>query len=328
MVKVACFDLGYADEDYSISNCKKYGGGAVVGRYFKQLDNFHLYAPEKSFENLDSNDRKENCFILSEEKLSMLRNGHPIDDVISNITDYDIVLHGHGHYTFNRTSKLKSPVVHWSGFDGRCGHHNNNYILLYRNIFSACYGERSKYVKLGKHVPKVFESNEKRNGIFQCTQHCDDFNTIFVAIECLKYNIKGYFAGPIREGYPLLNYIDNINTFYLGVISEKDKLEYTKNALLYTLPITCEVTFNQSAIEANGLGTPILTRRVGWFNEYVKHGVNGFFYDSDNFLDLYNGAKLIDQKSCWNSARQYSIEEMQDTFYKAFNEIYSEWYGK
>ena len=328
MLKIACFDLGYADEDYSILNCRKYGGGAVVGRYFKQLDNFHLYAPEKAFENLDEYDRKGNCFALSNDVLSNLRNNHPIDNVIPSIYDYDIILHGHGTFSFNKTLDLKSPIVHWSGFDGHCGHPNNNYILLYRNNFFSCYGEKPKYVKIGKHVPKDFEEYNDRDGVFQCTQHCNDFDTISIANECIRHKIKGYFAGPISTNYALMNYIDNVNTFYLGVISEKEKLDLSKKCVLYTLPLTCNVTFNQSAIEANGLGTPLLTRRVGWFNEYIKDGINGFFYDGTNFLDIYNKAKNVNRRSCWDSAKEYSIEEMQYTFYKAFEEIYNEWYGK
>ena len=249
MLKIACFDLGYADEDYAITNTKKYGGGAVVGRYFKQLDNFHLYASEKSFENLDMNDRIDNCFILSEKILDYLKNGYPIDKLIPNINDYDIILHGHTGFSFNRTIDFKKPVVHWAGFDGECGHPYNDYILLYRESFKPYYKQKYKYVKIGKSVPKEFIEFNNRDGIFQCTQHVETFDTISIAKECIKHKIKGYFAGPIRDNYSLMNFIDNINTFYLGILSEKDKLNYTKKATLYTLPLIWNVAFNQSAIE-------------------------------------------------------------------------------
>lgn len=324
MLKIACFDLGIAFEDYAITNAKKYGGGAVVGRYFKQLDNFHLYAPKESFSNLDEDDRIENCFVLSKEVLHALKQGYPIDTLLPHINNYDIILHGHTHYSFNRTIDFKKPIVHWAGFGGDCGHPYNNYILLYRKSFFPQYGEKHKYVKIGKNVPKFFEENSNRNGVFQCTQHVEDFDTISIAKECLKYGIKGYFAGPIRD-YPLMDFIDNKNTFYLGILSEKEKLNYTKNAILYTLPLKWDVAFNQSAIEANGLGTPILTRKVGWFKEYVKENLNGFFYDDTNFIDIYNKAHLINQTNCWKAAKEFSIEEMIKTFYTAFEEINSEW---
>lgn len=323
MLKIANFDLGFAQEDYAITNAKKYGGGAVVGRYFKQIDGFHHFAPKESFDNLDDNDRKENCFILDGHTIELLKQGHPIDWILPEINNYDIVLHNHTHFSFYKY-KLRPPVVHWSGFDGDAGHPWNNYILLYRPSFKGCYGERVKYVKIGKNVPKVFTGYQERDGIFQCTQHCRDFDTISIAKECIKHKIRGIFAGPIRD-YPLLDYIDNINTFYLGQISERDKLEYTKKARLYTLPMIWNVVFNQSAIEANGLGTPLLTRKVGWFNEYIKEGINGYFYDGENFLDIYNNSSNIDQLKCWESAKEFSIEEMTRTFYQAFQEIKDEW---
>src|ERR1041384_3145445 len=321
-MRVACFDIGIAEEDYAISNCKKYGGGALIGRYFKQNYNVHLYATEKSFENLDSNDRVGNCFKLAPETCKALQYGFPID-MLFDFSNYDIILHGHTHFSFNRTNKLKVPIVHWAGFGGDCGSAGNNYILLYRKCFKAEYGEKAKYVKIGKDVPKIFQEHQKSDFIFQCTQHCRDFDTNSIAQECLKHNIKGYFAGPIRD-YNLMDYIDNKTTFYLGQISEQEKLEYTRNARLYTLPLTWDVVFSQSAIEANGLGTPLLTRRVGWFNEYIKEGINGYFYN-DNFLEVWNNCDKIDQRKCWESAREFSLEEVERTFYQAFNEIRMEW---
>jgi len=147
---------------------------------------------------------------------------------------------------------------------------------------------------------------------------------IDIAKECIKYGIKGIFAGPIRD-YPLLDYIDNKNTFYVGILSEEDKLNYTKKAKLYTLPLKWEVAFNQSAIEAGGLGTPILATKKGWFNEYIKENINGFFYDGTNFLECYQKSDKIDQRLCWESAKEFSIENMINSFYKAFNEIKNEW---
>lgn len=327
MIRIACFDIGFASEDYAITNCKKYGGGALVGRYFKQIDGFELFAPHESFVNLDSNDRKENCHSLSKQECQMLQNGYPVDALV-NLDKYDIVLHGHTCFSLNRTKKLNKPIVHWSGFSGTAGHPANHYILLYRKAFFPAFGEKAKYVKIGKDVPKEFQEYKKENFIFQCTQHCNDFDTISIAKQCIDNKIKGYFAGPIRD-YPLLDFIDNENTFYLGIISEIEKLDYTKRAKLYTLPLNWDVVFNQSAIEANGLGTPILATPNGWFLEYIKTGVNGFFYNGKNLLDIYNICDTLSQRACWESAREFCIEEVVKTFYNAFEEIKKEWnYGK
>ena len=324
IMRIAYFDLGFSQEDYAITNTKKYGGGAVAARYLKQLNRFHLFAPEKAFENFDVNDRKENCFNLPHEAAERLHYGAPIDLMIPQIKNYDMIIHAGVHFSFARTNDLKVPIVHFCGFGGDAGHRLNNYILLYRQSFKAEHGEKAKYVKIGKPVPKEFQEFNNRDGIFQCTQHSEPFNTIRIAKQCIEHNIKGYFAGPIHN-YNLMDYIDNKNTFYLGLISEEEKLLRTKNAVLYTLALNTNVPFNLSAIEANAFGTPILATRNGWFNEYIIEGKNGFFFDEDNLLKYYNQAKNINQKDCWESAKEFSAEEMTNSFIKAFTQIYYEW---
>jgi hypothetical protein len=39
---------------------------------------------------------------------------------------------------------------------------------------------------------------------------------------------------------------------------------------------------------------------------------------------MYNETKNINQKECWESAKQYSVEEMIQSFYNAFSEIKNE----
>jgi hypothetical protein len=145
-------------------------------------------------------------------------------------------------------------------------------------------------------------------------------NSIEIAKNCLKYGIKGYFGGPVHGNYPLLDYIDNIYTFYVGVLSEEEKLDYTRRSRLYPILADWDVVFNQSALEANGEGTPILVAKRGWFNGYLKEGVNGYFY-SDNFIEVYQKSLEIDQEKCNIEAQKYSIFPMINSFLKTFNEI-------
>ena len=321
-MRVAYFNIGFALEDWAINNAKKYGGD-VVGRYLKQLDGFKVFAPESFYENLTFEDRKENCYILSDEVCKVLQQGYPIDQIF-NFSNFDIILHPHTCFSFNRTNKLKLPMVHWSGFSGTAGHSLNDYILLYRKSFTPCFGEKAKYFVLGKAIPEEFQEHKKSNYIFQCTQNCKDFNTIEVAKNCIKYGINGFFGGPIRD-YDLMDYINNKNTFYLGIMSEQEKLKYTKEARLYTNLSIWDVVYNQSVIESWGLGTPVLTNRVGWFNEVIRENVNGFFYDGSNFKECYDKCLDIKQIDCYNAAKQYDVPNMINSFKKAFNEIKQEW---
>ena len=181
------------------------------------------------------------------------------------------------------------------------------------------------YITLGKDIPEIFVPSNKENFIFQCSRHDSIMNTIEVAKNCLKYKIKGYFAGPIFNNYNLMDYIDNENTFYLGNISEEKKLDYTKRAKLYTLLIqNWTPPFNQSAIEALSMGTPVLANEIGFLSKIIKDKKNGFIFNN-NFLECFQAAKDIDQQKCYDSVSNYTYVNMIKSFYSAFEKILKDW---
>jgi len=336
-MKIAYFELGFTSfyEDYSI-NPKGYGGGPVFARWAKELLNdsdntFILFGPAACFANLGDNERKDRCVSLPENALEAIRNKVPLDKIISGLEMFDLVVHHHTCETINM-GDLKMPLVHWSGFGrGDAGHPNNDYILLYTPGEKPCFGEKYKYIKIGKPVPQIFINNQIKchpyigsDYIFQCSRHDDHMNTVEVAKNCLKYGIRGVFAGQIHNNYPLLDYIDNKKTFFVGSISEEGKLEYAKHARLTTYLHKWETVFNQSVIESWSVGTPILANNVGFFKQVLKHGVNGFIYDGNNFKEAYDAALSIKQEDCWKSAKEFSVEEMIASFKKAFEEIIEE----
>lgn len=328
-MKIAYFELGFTSffEDYSI-NPKGYGGGPVFARWGKELLNdeqneFIIFGPEECFKNMTDKERKDKCIALPPSVLKAIRLKLPIDQLISGLEIFDLIVHHHTCETINM-GNLKMPQVHWSGFGrGDAGHPNNNYILLYTPGEKPVFGEKYKYIKIGKPVgPMQYE--HKNPFIFQCSRHDESMNTIEVAKNCLKYNIKGIFAGPIHDNYKLMDYIDGDITKYVGLISEEDKLQYTRRAKLTTYLHKWETVFNQSVIESWALGTPILANNVGFFKQVLKHGYNGFVYDGENFKQCYDAAELINQKNCWLSAKEFSVEEMVVSFKKAFEEIIQE----
>lgn len=325
-MKIAYFELGFTEyyEDYSIMP-KRYGGGPIFARWAKEMLNnaehqFFIFAPAKCFDNLMKNERRDRCVPVSEEALTLLQLGVPLKQIFPRIDEFDIVCHHHTRFGFNKKN-LSIPVVHWSGFGvGGAGHKNNDYILLFDHNSKAIFGEKQKYVRIGKTVPLTFKEQNKSDFIFQCTRHDELINTIDIAKECIAEKITGYFAGPIDSKYNLLDYIDNKNTFYVGIIPEQIKLEYTKAARLYTLPAKFDVNFNLSVVEANGFGTPVLASNRGWFKDYIKHGLNGYFYNS-NLKEIFDLAKNANQQACWESASEFSIPKMVDSFTTAFQEI-------
>ena len=327
-MKIAYFDLGYSHEQYGLCPTK-YGGGGVAARYLKEDPDieFHIFAQKKSFLNVSFLERVDRCHSLPDNILQAIMNGHSLDSIF-NMSDFkfDIILHPHTCASINRGS-FKGPVVHFCGFDGTAGHHLNDYILLYDDTFSPKFGEKPKYIRIGKPVPEKFNFYPKAPYIFQCSRHDDHMNSIEVAKNCSENHIHGYFAGPIHGSYPLMEYIDNKYTYYLGEIDESTKLGYYRHATLFTLLHKWNPPFNQSVIEAQAQGTAILVNNQGpFFNKYLKHEINGFDYSKISFREAFEKASNISQKACWESAREYDVSVMVNSFKKALSDIHKEWY--
>lgn len=330
-MKIAYFELGIVDylEDYSVSP-KVYGGAPIFARWAKELLNdseneFWLFGPERSFENLKDTERKDRCVIMSDAVLEALRRKEPITRHIAGIGRFDIICHHHTHEWINKEG-LNIPLVHWAGFGGgESGHSLNDYTLLYTPNAKSRYGEKFKAIKIGKPVPKDFQESAKEDFIFQCTRHDEHMGSVEVAKQCLSNGIKGYFAGPISKGCDLMDFIDGKTTFYLGILDEESKMKWSRRAVLTTYLHNWETPFNQSVIESLSVGTPILAKNVGFFKYILKEGVNGFVFNGSNFKASFEAASKLKQRDCWESAKDYSVEAMIESFKKAFQEIIEEW---
>lgn len=326
-MKIAYIDLGLSKEDFAL-NAKIYGGAATVPRHLKQLNyiDFYIFAPEWCYTNFGPEDRKDKCFILPENCRKAIEYGYPLDQIISGLENFDIILFFHGNLFINR-GNLKVPLVHISAFDNSCCHPNNDYTLFYLPCFKPIEKQKAKYVKLGKTIPKEFIETKRENFVFQCSRMDETMRPISLIKECQKYNIPLYLAGPIMNNYPLLEYIDGKLIKYLGQISEQEKNYYYSRARAFALLHNWDkLPFNQSIIEANALGCPVITTKLGYFlPDYIKEGVNGFFYNNNNFKECYDKSLDIKQIDCYNSSKEYSVEEMTRTFCQAFFEIKNEW---
>ena len=262
--------------------------------------------------------------IIKPASLQALRAKQPVAAHIHGIEQFDIICHHHTNEWINKGA-LNIPVVHWSGFgSGRAGHPKNDYTLLFGDGETAHFGEKMKRVKIGKPVSLEFSENVKEPFIFQCSRHDGLMGSEEVARQCIEAGIKGYFAGPIISGSNLMSLIDNKTTFYLGILSEEDKMEWTRRATLTTYLHDWDTAFNLSVIESWSVGTPILANLRGFFRKVLKNGVNGFAFNGQNFKASFHAAKKLHQKHCWESAREYGVEEMLKSFTQAFDEILKE----
>lgn len=325
-MRVAYFDLGFSREQYGLQPTR-YGGGAVAARYLKEDPEieFHVFASAEAFENVGPTERLDHCHGLEQNVLDALRGGYPLHALL-NIGAFDLVMHGHTCATLNK-GYYPVPLCHFCGFDGSAGHPGNDYVLLYDPSFKPAFGERAKYVRIGKPVPATWPGYESRERlVFSCSRHDDHMASAELAKRCLAEGFKGVFAGPIHNGYPLLDYIDGKTTVYLGEITEAAKLDWCRRASLFGLLLNWEAPFNQSVIEAQGQGTPIYTYPRGPFlKSYLQHGRNGFDASQYSLTTAHVAADAGVSYASWAAADQYSIPVMIGSFKRAFAEIVAEW---
>ena len=330
-LRIAYLDVGFSLEDYSLQP-RRYGGGGVFGRYAKEDSEMECYvfAPQRALENINvDTERADRCIGLPDDLCQALQHGLPIDQLLQHFPPFDLVLHGHTCYSPQRGG-YKGPVCHWSGFDGKAGHYQNDYVLFYNDTFTPRFGERAKYVRIGKPVPTEWSSSfylAKERFVFQCSRHDPTMGSVELAKQCLAEGFKGVFAGPIHGDYPLRDYIDGKTTIYLGEISEAEKLAWCRRASLFGLLHNWPtMSFNQSCIEAQGQGTPLYTRGVGPFlGGYLKHRVNGFEACEQSLWIAYTAADAGMSYASWRAAREYDVSVMVASFKQAFADIVAEW---
>jgi hypothetical protein len=331
LMRVAYFDLGFSREQYGLQPTR-YGGGAVAARYLKEDPevDFHVFAPAEAFDNVGVGERADRCHWMGPAVCEALQRGFPLSNLY-NVTyfgPFDLILHPHTCATINRGS-WQTPMVHFCGFDSDAGHPGNDYVLLYDPSFKPRFGERAKYVRIGKPVPDTFMPRVKEDFVFVCSRHDDHMATAKTAQACLAAGIKGVFAGPIHHNYPLLDHIDGKTTVYLGEIDEATKMDLHSRAQLYSLNHAWPgMPFNQSVIEAQGVGTPIWANGDSVFTRrYLDHGVNGWDSRYVTLADAFNRSlkQEVAQQDCWRAAREYDVSVMCRTFKQAFTEIVAEW---
>jgi len=325
-MNIAYLDLNEDDhfEDYSTTP-DKYGGGRIIGAaLLNRLDNFFLFANEKCFKNIDKN-KISQCIPLSLEARQGIKNGEPVKKYIKNIDDYDIFFH-HFHYTYLNLEghKNKKQVVWPIGWREIVHDDARNILLFDREVQETIYNQNAKIYKI-VIGPKfeAFEQRRKENFIFQCSKHNNFYQSIEIAILANKYKIKTYFSGPIDPGYELLRYIDNVNTFYLGVISHELKKDFFKkakaNMQIQNYPISATLTGK----EASSFGVPILATPIGGWNAYIKHGVNGFFIQNEqDFINAWMNIDNIKQKDCYNLGSIHSEDNMVKLTLEALEDVY------
>ena len=324
-MKIGYIDLNYSDhyESYAI-NPRRYGGGRIFAAWAKELiPDFYIFSSSQSFKDLSEKDTINHCYVISHEQQQLIRDGAPISEVIPETKDIDIFVH---HFSNIHINTNKPQIIWCLGYREYI-HPDNKHVMLYsRNRQQPITSNQNHIIYdiiIGVPIPTTFEPQKKEDFIFQCTRHVPEFGSIEVAKLCNLYGIKCIFAGPINNNYPLLEYIDNINTFYVGVISNEEKIRYTKKARLYTFLHSWPTPFNLSAIDALAYGTPIISTSIGFWPDLIEENKNGFIINNDqDFIQAWKSSSKIDQENCFKTAKKFTINKMISSFYEAIVKCY------
>lgn len=327
-MNIAYLDLNEDDliEDYS-SKPDRYGGGRIVcASLLKRLNNCFLFANEKCFDNIDLDKKKNQCIPLDSNTRKAIKNGAPIKNYIQDINKYDIFLHHDTGVYINLEGHNRPRQAVWPvGWREKVHENIRNVLSFDREGQNTIYPKDARIydIVIGPEF-EPFEQRSKENFIFQCSRHNNVYQSIQLAALSNKYKIKTYFSGPIEKDYPLLNYIDNINTFYLGLISQDLKREFFKkakaNVQIQTYPISATLTGK----EASSYGVAIIAAPIGGWNNYVQHGVNGFFIkNEEDFINAWRNINSIEQIKCYQLGEKHSEENMFKKVVQALQDIYN-----
>jgi glycosyltransferase involved in cell wall biosynthesis len=328
MKKIAYIDLNHPDfyEDYSYVP-RRYGGGRIIpGPLMEFHQNFHIFSDKRSFENVRA-DKLGQCRILDWPARKAIREGAAIKDIIPTASEYDLFFHANTNIHLNLNG-LKAEQVIWSVGWSETINPKNKHVMFFDQEFQQPLLYSNDHI-IHKIVigPKVepFQEYQKEDLIFQCTRHEKCFQSIEVAQLALKHRIKTVFAGPLQHGYPLPNYIDNLTTFYLGEISNTDKVAWNKKAKFNTQFQSWPTPASLSAKESLAYGSAIIALPIGGWPSFIKQGVNGFIINNEqDFLNAWSARDSIQQKNCHATASEYSEDKMIELLQKAFESIIDE----
>jgi hypothetical protein len=287
--------------DYSNENTQKYGG---VSRTLRALQSS---IPDCKILNIRPTD------IYPKEIKSKMLLREEVDIVLHSQIDKNLEVEFYGKII---------PTCCW--FPGQTQKCESKYILSHSPFQNIIYEEGAEIypVVLGIPIPE-FKEHKREDFLFQCSNHYPQIHSRELVRWCNYWHLKCYLAGPISESYDLLKEIDNINTFYLGEITEQEKIEYLQKAKgfvsLYGFPINSDSLAIKQALS---YGCPILTTPLGNPHGTIKEGYNGFMIgDAYNLYQSFHRLNSINTKDCYDSVQKYTLENMTNSFVNAFQQI-------
>lgn len=124
--------------------------------------------------------------------------------------------------------------------------------------------------------------------------------------------------------------LDNVK--YIGPIAYDELPNFYSTLDLFIFPTMLRESLGLVGLEAMASGVPVVASKIGGIQDYLKDGVNGFFFEAGNSLDLATKINQfislpIDRKNDMSrnaivSAERYSSGNVaKELFDRIFNEI-------
>lgn len=316
----------------NVTNCPKYGGGNAISRAALDLLNdkdfphneFWIYAGDSAFVTDQPWDDKGRCVSITEEDKAKLRSGEPVKNIIKNAERFEIFLHNYHNISLNLEG-LEGVEVCWLVGTQEAPNPKIKHILLYSAKYQAPIIQnpdtKTYPIQIGRKIPK-FAPRDKGNYIVAIHRHWKQFRSIEIAEYCKANKINCFMAGPISNGYELLNHVDGKYVKYLGEIGEDIKHELFQSARLALFISDWPNPFSLGAIEANANGCGIVCKNHGFWPSYVKDGLNGFMVQSEHEIkSCYENSAYLNQLTMWQAANQFNDIRMVRSVTDALHEV-------
>ncbi len=301
-MKTLFLDLSLS-EDFSGN---KYGGiSKTFATLQRHLPNSYLGGAAHSFENYNIDNK---IIINNKEEIPY--------------GDFDLILHAQT----NTHLKTNKPVLVWAPGQNETIHPENTNLLLHNKntqnpLISNPETKIHEFV-LGIEIPE-FQEYKKEDLIVQISNHYPQIGSHILAGLCDKYKINCVFAGPVAGDYreQFFQSVDtNQYTYYIGEISESEKISWLKRAKYYGNLLLHHINEPQLGVkQALSFGCGIIATSVPAMTGLIRNGYNGFLISTEmDFVRMFGDIK---QKNCWDSVQKYSIANMTESFKIAAEEV-------
>lgn len=251
--------------------------------------------------------------------------------------DIPVLITGHSCVlSWYNEVKRNSPPEIWDEYKTRArkGLLNADMIITpsdtMLNYLQRYYGKLDKAKVIYNGIdPAGYKPGDKKNKVFSLGRLWDEGKNIYSIIQSVPF-IKWpvYFAGDDKDPFGI-NYFDNVNSNFLGIISRKKVSYHLSEASIFAHPAKYE-PFGLAPLEAAYSGCALVLGNIESLKEIWED--NALYVDPFDNNDISSTInRLIDDKRmrgiyalrAFEHAQRYNINAMSIEYYLTYKEMIS-----